>query len=251
MATILALEKDPVQLEVVAFLLEKRGHTVHRTSSPEAALDLLQSKTIDLIVLEPVLPRQDSHRLFQQIRQLNPRTPLMIVSERGDEDEIVHSLMTVADDYVTKPISPGQFLARVHALLRRSQLNGMTDYQHDDITIGEITLNLKEMQATVNGVSVALTPRELSLLYALMSNSPRVLSRSQLMQHWGDHFMGLSKAVDVYVQRLRRKIQPHLKGNFYIGAVRGYGYRLEAPRRETVTGEGYRPHRMTEAATKR
>lgn len=244
LATVLALDKDPVQLEVLTFLLQKQGHGVHSTSAPETAFDLLQTKTVDLIVVEPVLPRQDGARLCQQIRQLSPHTPLMVVSERGDEDQIVHSLMTAADDYVTKPISPRQFLARVHALLRRSRINSTGEYQHEDITIGEITLSLQEMQAKVNGFSVPLTPREMSLLHTLMLNSPRLLSRTQLMERWGDHFVGLSKAVDVYVQRLRRKIQPHLTGGFYIHAVRGYGYKLEPPRPTSLVQDDATPEQI-------
>jgi DNA-binding response OmpR family regulator len=234
MANVLAFDKDPVQLEVVSFLLEKQGHAVHCTSAPDDAVDLLQTSTVDLIVIEPSLPRHDGTRLCQQMRQLSPQTPLMIVSERGEEDHIVHSLMTAADDYVTKPISPRQFLARVHALLRRSQMSSTSDYQHEDITVGEITLSLTDMRARVNGAEVLLTPREMSLLHTLLLNSPRLLSRTQLMERWGDHFVGLSKAVDVYVQRLRKKLQPHLTGGLYIQAVRGYGYRLAPPKQRPI-----------------
>jgi DNA-binding response OmpR family regulator len=229
MATVLALDKDPVQLDVLVLLLEKQGHGVHSTSAPETAFDLLQSSAVDLIIVDPSLPRHDGARVCQQFRQMNPQTPLMILSDVTDEDQIVHALMTAADDYLAKPVSPRQFLARVHALLRRSQISSANDYQHEDITIGELTLSLKEMRAKVNGTAIPLTPREMSLLHTLMYNSPRLLSRTQLMERWGDHFVGLSKAVDVYVQRLRKKIQPHLQTGLYIHAVRGYGYKLEPP----------------------
>jgi two-component system alkaline phosphatase synthesis response regulator PhoP len=87
------------------------------------------------------------------------------------------------------------------------------------------------MHAVVNGRRIGLTPRELSLLHALMENAGRVLSRDQLMQvAWGDHFVGTAKMVDVYIQRLRKKIQPHLTGGFYIQALRGFGYKFEMPR---------------------
>jgi DNA-binding response OmpR family regulator len=241
MATVLALDKDPVQLEVATFLLEKQGHGVHCASAPEAAFDFLESNTVDLIVVEPSLPRHDATRLCQQIRQLSPGTPLMVVSERGSEDEIVQSLMTAADDYVTKPISPRQFMARVHALLRRAQIVSSSEYQQEDISVGEITLSLKNMRATVNGTEVSLTPREMSLMHTLMLNSPRLLSRTQLMERWGDHFVGLSKAVDVYIQRLRKKLHPNLTNGTYIEAVRGYGYRLVAPKPEP-SGNGRSTH---------
>ncbi|TMF26180.1 MAG: winged helix-turn-helix transcriptional regulator, partial [Chloroflexi bacterium] len=97
--------------------------------------------------------------------------------------------------------------------------------------IGEIALNLQQMHAVVNGERVSLTPRELSLLHALMENANRVLSRDQLMRiAWGERFIGTPKAVDVYVQRLRRKVQPHLTAGFYIEALRGFGYKFQIPR---------------------
>ncbi len=230
MATVLAVDKDPLQLELLSFLLKQEGHRVHATPEPETAMDILQSKRIDLIVLETALQRHDGHRVCQQIRQLNPFTPLMIVSERHDEEHIVRSLLTAADDYVTKPFSPRQFLARVHALLRRANLSWNSRWRDENISIGEITLNLQQMHAVVNGVRVPLTPRELSLLHVLMDNANRVLSRDQLMQlAWGEHFVGVPKAVDVCILRLRKKIHPHLMGGLYLQALRGFGYKFAMP----------------------
>jgi two-component system, OmpR family, alkaline phosphatase synthesis response regulator PhoP len=227
-ATVLALDKDPVELELLTFLLEKEGHSVRAATTPAAAFAYLEHEHVHLVIMDPVLPKHDGDRVCQQIRQLNPYTPLIIVSERGGQDHIVNSLITAADDYVTKPFSPREFLARVHALLRRAQLGG-NRWQDEDITIGEISLNLKEIQVLVNGHRIGLTRRELSLLHTLMVNSPRVLNREQLMEPWGDHFVGLSKVVDVYIQRLRRKIQPHLSDGSYIHSLRGFGYKFEMP----------------------
>jgi len=230
LATILAVDKDSFQLQLLTFLLQQDGHRVHATLEPEMALEILQSKLIDLVLLETALPRQDGLRICQQIRQLNPYTPLMIVSERNEEDHIVRGLLA-ADDYVVKPFSPRQFLARVQALLRRASLARTGGWPDENLSIGEISLNLQQMHALVNGQRVPLTPRELSLLHALMGNANRVLSRDQLMRMaWGDNFMGTAKAVDVYVLRLRKKICPHLHGGFYVQALRGFGYKFELPR---------------------
>src|SRR5438067_1981648 len=140
-----------------------------------------------------------------------------------------------ADDYMIKPFSPRLFVAHVHALLRRAEQVRGQRWQDQNISIGEISLNLQQMHALVNGDRVPLTPRELSLLHALMENANRVLSRDQLMRiAWGDRFVGTPKAVDVYVQRLRRKIQPHLTAGFYIQASRGFGYKFEMPRPQPV-----------------
>ena len=231
MATVVTLDKDRLQLEVLASLLRHEGHTVHPTGDAEAALALLQSSMVDLVIIEPATQRPDGVRLCQQIRQLNPYRPLMVVSERSDEDQIYKTMMVAADDYLVKPLSPKLFVAHVHALLRRAaQVRGQR-WQDHNLAIGEVVLNLQQMHAVVNSQRVPLTPRELSLLHALMENANRVLSREQLMRiAWGDHFIGTPKAVDVYVQRLRRKIQPHLTAGFYIEAQRGFGYKFQIPR---------------------
>ena len=235
MATILTLDKDVLQLEVLASLLKHEGHRVHPTGDPEAALAILQSSLVDLVIVEPATQRPDGIRLCQQIRQLNPYRPLMIVSERGDEEQIFKAMMVAADDYMVKPFSPRLFVAHVHALLRRAEQVRGQRWQDQNVAIGEISLSLQQMHAVVNGQRVPLTPRELSLLHALMENANRVLNRDQLMRiAWGDHFVGTPKAVDVYVQRLRRKIQPHLNAGFYIQSLRGFGYKFEIPRPQPV-----------------
>jgi DNA-binding response OmpR family regulator len=235
LATVLTIDKDALQLEVLASLLKHEGHRVHPTGDAEAALAILQSSFVDLVIVEPATQRPDGLRLCQQIRQLNPYRPLLIVSERSDEEQIFKALMVAADDYMVKPISPRLFVAQVHALLRRAdQVRGQR-WQDQNIAIGEVALNLQQMHAMVNGNRVPLTPRELSLLHALMENANRVLSREQLMRlAWGDHYVGTPKTVDVYVQRLRRKMQPLLTAGFYIEALRGFGYRFQIPRPRTV-----------------
>jgi DNA-binding response OmpR family regulator len=150
-----------------------------------------------------------------------------VLSERREEAQIVLSLQTNADDYVTKPFSPHQLLARISALLRRTRR--VRDHRSDELlAVGEVELNLIQMFALVNGNRVPLTPRELWLLHALMTNAGRVLNRDQLMRlAWGEQFIGVSKTVDVCVQRLRKKLAPHLTGAC-IHALRGFGYKFEA-----------------------
>ena len=159
----------------------------------------------------------------------------MVLSERGDEEQIFKAMIVAADDYMVKPVSPKLFVAHVHALLRRSEQVRGQRWQDQNIAIGEIALNLQQMHALVNGERVSLTPRELSLLHAFMENPNRILSRDQLMRiAWGDRFLGTPKGIDVYVQRLRRKIQPHLTSGFYIEASRGFGYKFQMPRPQPV-----------------
>lgn len=232
MATILALDKDALHLEMLTFLLNQDGHKVYATTNADMAFDILRSQTIDLVVVETALPRQDGHRICQQIRQQYRVLPLMIVSERDEEDQIVRGLMEAADDYVTKPFSPHEFLARVRALLRRSGHDG-DGRQGDNLAIDEINLDLRQRQAIVNGTRLHLTRREHSLLHALVVNHNRVLSRDQLIeQAWGDRIPATSKAVDVYILRLRKKMRSSLRPGFYIRSWRGFGYSFEIPKSE-------------------
>ena len=230
MPTILAIDKDPLQLDLLSHLLKGQGYTVHATAEPDQALDLLQSQLIDLVILETVMPRHDGMRVCQQMRQLNPYTPLMILSERQDEDQIVRGLTAAADAYVIKSVSPRQLLAQVRALLRRGSLTRTGRWGDDNLSIGEMTLDLPRALVVVNGKRVRLTQHELSLLRTLMENAGRVLSRDQLMEMaWGDGYTRGRKMVDVYIRNLRIKILPHVKGGAYIQALRGFGYKFELP----------------------
>lgn len=229
-ATVLVLDKDPLQLELTSVLLRRDTHKPITTAEPETALAALESENIELVLMDTSLPRHDGYRLGQQIRHMKPHLPVMVISDNGDEDQIVRSLLAFADEYVIKPYSPRQLLARVHALLRRTGATHVSRTADGTVIIGQISLNLHQMQVSVGSTRVALTPREISLLSALMMNPNRVLARSQLVRlAWGDDFEGCLKTVDVCVQRLRKKIQPHLVGEDYIEAVRGFGYKLQRP----------------------
>lgn len=230
MATILALDKDALNLNLLGFLLREQGHKVYATPEPTTALNLLQSQLIDLVILEIALQRHDGLGVCQQIRRLSPVLPMLILSEVQNEEQMVQGLMAAADDYMTKPFSPRTLLARIHALLRRASLNRDGRWTEDNLSVGEVSLDLQQMQAVVKGQRVRLTPREFTLLHCLMQNAGRVLSRDQLMRlSWGENFVGTAKSIDVNVQRLRSKIAPYLSNGFCIQAHRGFGYKFDTP----------------------
>ena len=229
MAIILALDTDRLHLGLLGFLLKQDRHELCQTVDPEGALSVLRNKFVDLVIVEPALPGHDGYAVCRQIRERDPDVPLMIVSERAAEAQVVQGLRTVADDYVTKPISPHYFLARVHALLRRSNMHPHAAAD-EILTSGEIELNLLQMQAISNEAR-QLRALPLWLLHTLMSNVGRVLSREQLMRlAWGEQFMGGAKSIDVCIQRIRKKICPQLRKGPFIEAVRGFGYQLGVPR---------------------
>ena len=224
----MVLDKDPLQLELLSFLLKQEGHEVHATPEPDILFDVMRSKAIDRVLVETALPNYDGDKLCWQVRHLNSSVALMIVSERDREEHILRGLLC-ADEYVTKPFSPRQLLARVNALLRRTS-RSRNAKQDANLTMGEISLSLQQMNASVNGQAVELTSREFSLLYALMENPNRVLSREQLMQlAWGDSYVGVTRAVDVCILRLRKKIRAHLRNGDYLRTERGFGYKFVVP----------------------
>src|SRR5258708_23695658 len=190
---------------------------------------LLQNETIDMVILETAFPRHDGYRLCQQMRTEREDLPIIVLSGGGGDGEGVGGVLCGAEDYVTKPCSPRELLARVHAVMRRTEAALGHPSSAGSLRIGELTLNLQQMQLIVNGRAISLTPRELALMSALMTNPNRVLSRYQLMRiAWGSSFVG-AKTVDVCLQRLRKKVSPHLKHGDYIHAARGVGYRFESP----------------------
>lgn len=237
MATVLALDRDRLHLDLLGFLLKQDRHQLVATSDPRSALATLRSQVIDLVIVDAFPLTADAHRMCEQIRQVAPYVPLVVLSKRWDEDEVVRVLLSSADDYLTKPLSPGYFLARIHALLRRTSVTNRR--RRDEIlSIGDIELNLLQMHVVVNGTRVPLTPRELWLLHALMDNQNRVLSREQLMQlAWGDRFVGIAKTVDVCVQRVRKKMAPYLSDGGCIQSVRGFGYKFAIAHPATAPAE--------------
>jgi len=165
-ATVLALDKDPLQLDLIGLLLRKDRHRVVTTSDPENALALMQRETVELAIVETALPGHDGYRICREILEARPYVGLMILSERRDETEIVRGLLAGADDYLVKPYSPREFLARVQVILRRTQ-NGLRPAKVQmDLSIGDVTLNVSQVHAVVNGHRIPLTPREFSLLHS-------------------------------------------------------------------------------------
>ncbi|MBO0838351.1 MAG: response regulator transcription factor [Actinobacteria bacterium] len=232
-ANIVVLDEDVLQLELTGLILERDGHRPITTAEPRSALRALEDEAVDLLILETTYACQDGYRLGEQIRQARPLLGIIVTSGRDHEDEVIRSLLAFADDFVAKPFSPRELQARVHAVLRRSQMARGPRAAEADLVAGDIVLDRYRMRATVEGVVVPLTPREISLLAVLMTNPDHVLSRDQLIRlAWGHEFEGGPKAVDVYVQRLRKKVGLLLTGDSPIEAVRGLGYRLSTRRRQ-------------------
>ena len=224
MSHILVVEDDPDIAGLIGHYLEKAGHSVERLSSGAAVLPRLRTELPDLVVLDVMLPDLDGVTLCETMRS-NPRTaavPIIMVTARSEEADRIAGLDRGADDYVTKPFSPKELVARVTALLRRTARNTQPPAI---LRYGGIEIDADRHTVTADGSPVRLTAKEFLLLQYLVQHRGRVLSRDLLLTDvWGYQYTGGTRTVDVHIRRLREKL-PMLADA--IETVKQFGYKLE------------------------
>lgn len=180
----------------------------------------------DLVLLDLNLPRLDGLAICEQLRQCNPSTPIILITARSSEAERIRGLELGADDYVTKPFSVSELMARINALLRRIDTMKCAR-ESDTIVAGDIVINMSTHRVHVNGVSVILTAREFELLKHFAKTPGQVFKRSELLESvWGLDHEGYLHTVNTHINRLRAKIEPDPAQPSYITTVWGVGYRL-------------------------
>jgi two-component system, OmpR family, phosphate regulon response regulator PhoB len=225
-ANILVVEDEPAIQELLAVNLEHAGHHVLRARDAEQAASLVRHALPDLILLDWMLPGQSGAGFARTLRQdeRTKQVPIIMLTARGQEQDKIAGLEAGADDYVTKPFSPRELLARIKAVLRR-RAPQLTD---EPIEIGGLRLDPSTHRVGAGGVPVGLGPTEFRLLHFLMAHPERVHSRAQLLDHvWGDHVFVEERTVDVHIRRLRKALEPTSHDRL-IETVRGSGYRLSA-----------------------
>ena len=222
--TILLVEDEPAIQELVAVNLRHAGFLVARANSAEEADSVIRAALPDLVLLDWMLPGQSGVALAKKLRS-DERTrelPLIMLTARVHEEDKVQGLEAGADDYVTKPFSPKELVARVRAVLRRRapHLAG------DAVEIGNLSLNPSTHRVTAGGQPVDLGPTEFRLLFFFMTHTERVYTRAQLLDEvWGDHVFIEERTVDVHIRRLRAALEP--SGHHErVETVRGTGYRF-------------------------
>ncbi|MGG3821075.1 response regulator transcription factor, partial [Geobacillus thermodenitrificans] len=185
-----------------------------------------------LIILDLMLPKLDGVEVCKRLRQQQIMTPILMLTARDDEFDKVLGLELGADDYMTKPFSPREVVARVKAILRRTDLAQPAAEPSERLVIGELEIFPERYEATVGDKPLELTPKEFELLLHLARHKGRVLTRDQLLSAvWNYDFAGDTRIVDVHISHLREKIEEDTKKPVYIKTVRGLGYKLEEPRR--------------------
>lgn len=227
MTKILMIEDESSFSEAATFLLKKEGFEVAVANNGQDGLNLFDKSGADLILLDLMLPGLSGTEVCRQIR-LKSNVPIIMLTARDTEIDKVVGLELGADDYVTKPYSSRELIARINAVLRRASTPQLEEEHSGIISIGPIKLDIDRHIMTLNNMPVSLPLKEFELLEFLMRNSGRVLTRSQLIDRvWGSDYFGDTKTLDVHVKRLRAKIEKDPANPTFIQTVRGLGYKFE------------------------
>jgi DNA-binding response OmpR family regulator len=221
MVTVLLVEDDPAAREGLELALRRLGYEVHPAPSGEAALDGVREATVDVVVLDVMLPGMNGFEVCRRLRR-DSDVPVIMLTARGDDLDIVGGLEAGADDYVVKPVEPRVLEARIRAVLRRMARPGAAAETYAELVIDRNALIVRRA-----GSEVLLTPTELRLLLVLSGSPRQVFSREQLLSLvWEHDYLGDSRLVDACVQRLRAKLETDTSEPRYIQTVRGFGYRF-------------------------
>lgn len=222
--TILVVDDDESLVELLKKYLEKDGYQALTAYDGKAALNLYRLREVDLIVLDLMLPKVKGLNVCRSIRS-ESQVPIIMLTAKSDEEDRIKGLDLGADDYVTKPFSPGELLARIRAVLRRTEEKNQTE-----ITIGNLTVNYQSHKVFLDDEPVDLTPTEFKILSTLANQPRRVFSRPDLIHAaLGYGYEGFERTIDVHIKNIRKKIEPDHQNPTYITTVHGIGYKFDPP----------------------
>ena len=228
MSKILIVEDERAIVEILKFNLRKEGYAVLEAMDGEAGLTLARIEDPDLILLDLMLPKMDGFSVCKTLRSEGHLMPILMLTAREEEEDKVSGLEAGADDYITKPFSMRELLARVKANIRRRSLDQTPQSAQAVLQAGDLTVDTVKYQVLKNGVALELTQKEFDLLQLLVSEPGRVFTREELMvQVWNYDYFGDMRTVDVTVRRLREKIEDEPGNPSHILTRRGAGYYFE------------------------
>jgi two-component system response regulator RegX3 len=223
---VLVVEDEPSLAESIKYALEIEGFDVVTAGTGREGLDYARTFLPSLVLLDVMLPESSGLDVCRQIRSSSD-VPIIMVSARDAEADMVAGLELGADDYVTKPFSMRELVARVRAQIRRSARTGTLSDANEVLRGGSVELDLDAHQARVDGVAVSLRPKEFDLLEALMRRRNRLATRETLIDDvWGPSYFGDTKTLDVHIKRLRHKLESDPSNPIHIVTVRGLGYKF-------------------------
>jgi len=229
---VLVVEDDRTMLDVLKYNLTKEGHDVITASDGIEALDAARDKKPDLIVLDVMLPKLDGFEVCRILRR-EMTVPILMLTAKASETDKVVGLELGADDYMTKPFSMREFLARTRAMLRRVEMTKMGESSAKETTpsiikVSKLEIDFARHKVSQSGTTIDLSPKEFDLLAFLVKNREQVFSRDQLLEKvWGYDYAGDTRTVDVHVRWLRQKIEVDPANPIHLLTVRGIGYKFE------------------------
>ncbi|MCM3741150.1 response regulator transcription factor [Oceanobacillus luteolus] len=227
---ILIVDDEKPIVTLLKYNLEKSGFTTDEAYNGAEAVQKAETNDYDLIVLDLMLPEMDGIEVCKYLRNNKIETPILMLTAKDEEFDKVLGLELGADDYLTKPFSPKEVIARIKAILRRTTKANQNSFS--SISVGNITIFPERYEAEMDGKVVTFTRKEFELLYFLAKNKGKVISRDQLLSGvWDYDFVGDTRIVDVHISHLRDKIEPDTKKPIYIKTIRGLGYKMEEPAR--------------------
>ena len=227
---ILVVDDEQEIADLVAIYLENEGFTVYKFYNPTEALNCIQTETLDLAVIDVMMPEIDGFTLCRKIREMH-QYPIIMLTAKGEEIDKINGLTLGADDYITKPFLPLELVARVKAQLRRYKRYNTSQEQaaDEDILIHSgLVLNIKTHECTLNEKPLSLTPTEFSILQILCQQKGQVISSEELFhQIWKDEYYTKNNTITVHIRHLREKMGDSFENPKYIKTVWGCGYKIE------------------------
>lgn len=223
--TVMVVEDEYSIRKLISINLKRNGFEVMEAASAEEALKLIQEKMPKVAILDIMLPGMNGYELCEQIREIDTNVAVIMLTAKGEDMDKVLGFELGADDYIVKPFSPVELIARIKAILRRMNSK---DSKHDVLSAGGMKLDLTAQILYKNSEKVTLTPQEFSLLKYFLNNINIALSRDDILNNaWGEDYLGELKTVDVHVSRLRDKIEDNSSIPKHILTVWGHGYRFQ------------------------
>ncbi len=225
MALVLVADDNRQIASVLEEYLKKENHTPVLAADGEQALELFHSRAFDAVLLDVMMPKIDGFSVCREIRKTSS-VPVIMITARGEDFERIMGLDIGADDYIVKPFSPGEVMARLRAVLRRMHVND--DSGGKTVTLGNLWVSVDDYLAKVGDTQLTLTKKEFEILWTLAEHPGKVFSRDNLLESlWGYDYFGDTRTVDTHIKRLRAKVEAADPEGFSIKTIWGVGYRLE------------------------
>lgn len=213
--------------EILAEYARRAGYIVDIVYDGQAALDQFKAEPADVVLLDVMMPLIDGFTVCREIRRIS-LVPILMITARSEDADRIMGLDIGADDYIVKPFSPAEVMARVRAIMRRLDLSDAEADDNDNYVLGSLQINMDKAEVRIDGEEVSLTHRERELLWLLASNPDRVFSRDELIDRlWGFDYEGDLRTVDSHIKRLRAKLEDFIHDDWTIATVRGQGYKLK------------------------